>query len=71
MSVVNHRHLFTFINNAYFYYSRRLNRRWQAGFTCSLNVCVGFLWVLRIPPTSEKHASRWIYYTKLPLVVNV
>lgn len=33
------------------------------------SLCVGFLWILRFPPTSQNHA-RWIICTKLPVDVN-
>lgn len=31
---------------------------------------VGLIQVLQFPPTSQKHASQWIGYAQLPLVVN-
>lgn len=36
-----------------------------------LSVPVGFLWVLRFPPTSQKCAGMWICCAKLPLNVKV
>lgn len=39
-------------------------------FVCSSHVCLGFLEVLRFPPTSHKHTSTWIGFAKLPLSVN-
>lgn len=37
---------------------------------CSPHVHVGFLRVFGFPPTSKKHAGRWIGDLKLPLGVN-
>lgn len=34
-------------------------------------LCVGLLWVLRFPPTYQKHGRWYIEDTKLPLTVNV
>lgn len=40
-------------------------------FACSPHVHVGFLWVLRVPPTVQKYVGRWSSYAKLPLSVTV
>lgn len=39
-------------------------------FACSPGVHVGFLWVVLFPSTSQKHAFRWMGYTKLPIGVD-
>lgn len=36
-------------------------------FAGSSTVCVGFLWILRFPPTIQKHATRRSGYSNLPL----
>lgn len=40
---------------------------------CSLCVCVGFLWILWLPPTEQRHALKvWLVGdSKLPSGVNV
>lgn len=40
-------------------------------FTFSTHVCLGFLWVPRFLPTSEKHAGRGIGYFTFHLSVNM
>lgn len=35
------------------------------------HVCLGSLRVVWFPPTSHKHASRWMGFDKFPLDVNV
>lgn len=40
-------------------------------FLCSHHVCVGFLWLLCFPPTSQKHACWWIGCSKFSLSMNV